>query len=122
MNDKKQISPKQLYPLNKIEYVNPEQLKKTVETMRDGETDEFWVEVIEYQGFYFIYEGDYIMLAANIVEQPYVNVEVLNRKKLGFWKNDDELKYQLSCIGMCALHDFEDVGRFRYAEYPDWYK
>ena len=34
MSEKKLISPQKIYPLSKIEYVDPEQLKKTVEYVK----------------------------------------------------------------------------------------
>lgn len=118
--EKKMVSPKQLYPLTKIEYVNPEKLNLTID---EAKKDKLVtpIEVIEYGKYYFIYEGNCEMLAANIIKKPYVEIEILDRHKLGFWKNDNDLECQLSLVGMNTLHDFEEIGEFKYLEYPKWY-
>ena len=122
MSEKKLISPQKNYPLSKIEYVDPEQLKKTVEYVKKEKNNELQMEVIEYQGYYFAYEDECALLAANITNQPYIDVEVLNRNEMGSLKNDADLEYQMSCIGINTLHDYEEIGQFEYAEYPKWYR
>ncbi len=119
--EKKMISPQQLYPLTKIEYINPEKLNSTIDEAQRGKLS-MPIEVIEYGNYYFIYEGNCEMLAANIIKKPYVEIEILDRLKLGFWKNDRDMESELSNVGMNTLYDFEEIGKFKYLEYPKWYK
>lgn len=117
----KRLNPKCLYPMCTVESVNPERLKTVLDRMRIGrETGR--ITVISYGGFYFILEGYYEMLAANILKMSAVDVEVRDRAETEYYKADDNLEIQLKKIGMNALYDFEAIGKFQYGTYPEYYK
>lgn len=118
---KKCVNPQKLYPLVTIESLDPKKLDNTVSMMNSGKIMRS-IEVIVYEGYYFILEGNYEMLAANILKMPLVDVEIIDRKKMEFWKNDLNLENQLQCIGMNAVYDFEGIGGFEYDECPVWYR
>ena len=118
---KKLVDPTCLYPLVSIESISPEILKQTVEAMKCDQINAT-VEVMEYAGYFFILEGNYIVLAANILHKEKIEVEYVERADVSFWNKEECFKEQLTSIGMNALYDFEALGGFRYAEYPDLYK
>lgn len=119
--ERKWVRPDNLYPVATIESIDPLVLNKVKECVRNGEKLSP-IKVICYDGYYFILEGNYEMLAANIMRQPEIEIEILNRLELDFWNKDENIKEQLKIVGMNTLHDFEGIGGFIYAKYPELYK
>lgn len=121
MKKKESISPRFLYPMTTIESIDPDVLKRVVCEMRSG--SEFpAIKVIEFDNFYFIVDGDYEMLAANIIGISQVDIEIENGNMETFWLSESSIKEQLKSIGMNAIYDFEAIGGFKYSEYPVYYK
>lgn len=116
-----QVKPNSLYPVVTLESINPQILNQVIESMRE-EMKIASIKVICYKGYYFILEGNYEMLAANIIRLQSIFIEILDRSKIGFWDKDENVEEQLKTIGMNALYDFEAVGKFTYSEYPKLYK
>ena len=117
----KKINPKELYPLVKLETISPDDLGDTIKKYKEGQMDDL-IEAIEYEGFYYIYEGNCEAIAACINNIQDVAIELLDRSKIPFWNDDKNLEDQLASIGMNAVYDFEAMAGFKYSEYPRWYK
>lgn len=117
----KKINPKELYPLIKLETIPPDSLRDTIKRYAEGQMDAL-IKVIEYGGFYYIYEGNCEVIAACIEDKQTVDIELLDRSKIPFWNDDKNLEDQLASIGMNAVYDFEAMAGFKYSEYPRWYK
>ena len=120
MNKKKMVSPQALYPMETIESIDPQILKHCVEMIQNGAKLPV-IEVVAYEGYYFIVEGIYEMLTANIVGKKYVEVEIISFEQHKNWLTEETLKEQLKIVGKNALYDFEALGGFKYAEYPVFY-
>lgn len=115
------VKPNDLYPVVTLESFDPQILDKVVEDMKKG-IKVAPVKVIRYEGHYFVLEGNYEMLAANIMKEQGIEIEIVNRLDLNFWNKEENIKSQLKAVGMNALYDFESIGRFTYSEYPSLYK
>ncbi len=115
-----QMKPNKLYPLVTIASIDPETLKKTVESLADNK-DTQAIKAINYNGKMFILEGNYELLAANILNKESVDVEIIDRNNIPFWNIDENLEDTLQAVGISTLYDFEAIGGFTYDEYPAEY-
>lgn len=80
------------------------------------------IQVIEFGGYYFIWNGNYEMIAANMVGKLQVDVEIIPLEQQNSWLSEEGIEEQLKTVGMNALYDFEALGGFKYPEYPVFYK
>lgn len=117
----KRVSPSILYPMTTIESINPKILEHVVQMVKNEKEMQI-IEVIEYKGYYIILDGDYEMLAANIIGKSQVTIEIVSDLEKYSWMTEGNIDEQLKCVGMTALHDFEALGGFKYLRYPDFYK
>lgn len=120
MREIKSVSPKVLYPMTTIESINPDTLERVTLDVKNG-ADPI-IRVIEFRGYYIIWDGNYEMIAANIIGKSKVNVEVVPLKQQNSWVSEENIAEQLAAVGMNALYDFEALGGFDYSEYPNFYK
>lgn len=121
MHEIKSVSPKVLYPMTTIESINPDTLERVILDIKNG-TDMPIIRVIEFKKYYIIWDGDYGMIAANIIGKSKVNVEVVPLEQQNSWISEENIAEQLAAVGMNALYDFEALGGFNYSEYPSFYK
>ena len=121
MHEIKSVSPKVLYPMTTIESINPDTLERVIKKIKNG-TDMPIIRVIEFKKYYIIWDGDYGMIAANIIGKSKVNVEVVPLEQQNSWVSEENIAEQLAAVGMNALYDFEALGGFNYSEYPSFYK
>ena len=121
MHERKSVSPKVLYPMTTIESINPDTLERVILDIKNG-TDMPIIRVIEFKKYYIIWDGDYGMIAANIIGKSKVNVEVVPLEQQNSWVSEENIAEQLAAVGMNALYDFEALGGFNYSEYPSFYK
>ncbi|MCI8300234.1 MAG: hypothetical protein HFI69_07775 [Lachnospiraceae bacterium] len=121
MHEIKSVSPKVLYPMTTIDSINPDTLERVTLDIRNG-TDMPIIQVIEFRGYYIIWDGNYEMIAANIIGKSKVNVEVVPLEQQNSWASEENIAKQLAAVSMNALYDFEALGGFNYSEYPGFYK
>lgn len=121
MNGKKSVSPRILYPMTTIESINPDTLDYVVQEMKKG-ADLPVIGVVDFRGYYIIWDGNYEMLAANIIGKSQVDIEVIPWDQQKNWLSEENIKKQLKAVGLNALYDFEALGGFKYSEYPVFYK
>lgn len=121
MHEIKSVSPKVLYPMTTIESINPDTLERVTRDIKNG-ADMPIIRVIGFKGYYIIWDGDYEMIAANIIGKSKVNVEVVPLEQQNSWISEENIAEQLAAVGMNALYDFEALGGFNYSEYPSFYK
>ena len=121
MNEIKSVSPNVLYPMTTIASINPHTLQKVVYEIKNG-VDMPLIQVIEFGGYYFIWNGNYEMIAANMVGKLQVDVEIIPLEQQNSWLSEEGIEEQLKTVGMNALYDFEALGGFKYPEYPVFYK
>ncbi|OUN33268.1 hypothetical protein [Lachnoclostridium sp. An76] len=121
MNEIKSVSPNVLYPMTTIASINPDTLQKVVYEIKNG-VDMPLIQVIEFGGYYFIWNGNYEMIAANMVGKLQVDVEIIPLEQQNSWLSEEGIEEQLKTVGMNALYDFEALGGFKYPEYPVFYK
>lgn len=84
--------------------------------------DIYTIKSFVYNENMYTLSGNYEMLAANIINRQYVDVEIIDRRDIPFWNIDDNLEENLRAISISTLHDFEAIGGFTYEEYPVEYK
>lgn len=113
--------PNRLYPLTAITSVEPETLQKMIKLLAEN-IDVHSIKSFIYKGNMYMIDGDYEMLAANILNKKSVDVEIVDRKDIPFWNVDRNLEENLHAIGISALFDFETIGGFTYDKYPVEYK
>lgn len=117
----KSVSPKVLYPMTTIESIDPDILERITYDIKNG-ADIPLIRVVEFKGYYIIWDGDYEMIAANIIGKSKVNIEVIPFEQQNSWISEENIAEQLAAVGMNALYDFEALGGFNYSEYPSFYK
>lgn len=115
------VNPRILYPMTTIESINPNTLEYAVQQVKSG-VELSAIRVIDYNGYYIVWEGEYEMLAANIAGKSLVNVEVISFLEQNTWITKEKIEQQLKNVGMNAIYDFEALGGFKYSEYPEIYK
>ena len=74
MNEQRTVSPKSIYPLVTIESIDPDTLERIVKETKNGAGIPP-IKVVEFRGYYFIWEGNYEMLAANITGKEQIDIE-----------------------------------------------
>lgn len=121
MHEIKSVSPKVLYPMTTIESINPYTLERVTCDIKNG-IDMPIIRVVEFKGYYIIWDGNYEMIAANILGKSKVNVEIIPLEQQNSWASEENIEEQLVSVGMNALYDFEALGGFNYSEYPSFYK
>lgn len=121
MQNSIRINPRLLYPLVSIESIDPQLLSCTVDKFNTA-TDDFVIQVLDFQGYYFILDGVYEALAASILNRAEVEISIVDRDRINFWGKDENVIGQLRAIGMNAVYDFEALGGFKYASYPSFYR
>lgn len=120
MNEKKTVNPKSLYPMVTIESIDPDTLKRIVKETKSG-AEIPPVKVVEFKGYYFIWEGNYEMLAANMAGKDEIDIEVITWHQQKNWLSEENLEKQIKAVGKNAVYDFEALGGFKYSEYPAFY-
>ncbi|HJD48451.1 MAG TPA: hypothetical protein H9909_16545 [Candidatus Mediterraneibacter norfolkensis] len=118
---KKSVDPKILYPMTTIEFINPDTLQHLVREVKNGMSLPT-IKVIDFKGYYIIYDEEYSMLAANIIGKEQVDIEILSGIQTASWLSEESLEKELKAVGLNALYDFEALGGFKYSEYPVFYK
>ena len=120
MNEQRTVSPKSIYPLLTIESIDPDTLERIVKETKNGAGIPP-IKVVEFRGYYFIWEGNYEMLAANITGKEQIDIEVIPWHQQKNWLSEENIEKQLKAVGRNALYDFEALGGFNYSEYPAFY-
>lgn len=115
------MEPNKLYPLSAIASVEPKILQRMVKLLAEN-ADIYSIKSFVYKGNMYMIDGNYEMLAANILNKKSVDVEIVERKDIPFWNIDKNLEENLQAIGISTLYDFETVGGFTYDKYPAEYK
>ena len=115
------MKPNKLYPLTTIVSVMPQTLQKTIELLTEN-IDVHTIKSFIYNGNMYMLDGNYEMLAANILNKENVDVEIIDRNGIPFWNIDGNLEETLQAIGISTLYDFEAIGGFTYEEYPAEYR
>lgn len=115
------MKPNMLYPLTAISSVEPAILRNMIKLLSEN-VEIHSIKSFDYNGNMYMLDGDYEMLAANILNKRSVDVEIVDRKNIPFWNVDKNLEENLHAIGVSALFDFEAVGGFTYDKYPKEYK
>ena len=121
MSEQKLVNPKKLYPMVTIESIDPEIFEKVVKETKNG-TEIPPVRVIYFEGYYFIWEGNYEMLAANILGREKIAIEEVSFAEQNARQQEERIKEKLKAVGKNALYDFEALGGFVYSEYPAFYE
>lgn len=121
MNVKKRVSPRVLYPMTTIESIVPKVLEHIIQEIKKGAGIPA-IRVVDFKGYYIIWEGNYEMLAANIVGKEQVDIEIISLNQQADWLSEENLEEQLKAVGMNAIYDFEALGGFKYLEYPTFYE
>lgn len=121
MNGKKKVSPKVLYPMTTIESIDSDTIRQVVNELQEGKSISP-IRVIDFQGYYIILEGNYEMLASNIIGVQEVEICIMELQEKNNYLSEKDIMEQLRIVGMNALYDFEAIGGFKYLEYPDFYK
>jgi len=114
------ISPKSLYPTEKLTNINIAKVEAYSHQSLKVE-DEDAVSVIYFENYHYVVDGHHRLLAALLDERPFVKAEFINYDKYTFFKDTNNLISELQHIGKSTLYDYEDAGKFRYKSYPDYY-
>jgi len=114
------ISPKSLYPTEKLTNINMDKVEAYRHQSLKVE-DEDVVSVIYFENYHYVIDGHHRLLAALLDERPFVKAEFINYDKYPFFKDTNNLISELQHIGKSTLYDYEDAGKFSYKSYPDYY-
>ncbi len=113
------ISPKSLYPTEKIKNISMEE----VDMYRDYSPNkkEEIISVVYFENYHYVIDGHHRWLAALLDDIPFVKAELIDYNKYPFFKDKDNLVNELNHVGKKTLYDYEDIGNFRYISYPQNY-
>lgn len=113
------ISPKSLYPTEKIKNISME----NVDMYRDYSSDkkEEIISVVYFENYHYVVDGHHRWLAALLDDIPFVKAELIDYNKYPFFKDKNNLVNELNHVGKKTLYDYEDIGNFRYISYPQNY-
>lgn len=112
------ISPRSLYPTEKIRNINMERVEKFRYQSLEKEEP---VIVICFENFHYLINGHHKVLAALLDKRQFIRVETVNYTKQPFYKSSDNLINELKHVGKSTLYDYEDAAGFRYKSYPKYY-
>lgn len=113
------ISPKSLYPTEKIKNISMEE----VDMYRDYSPNkkEEIISVVYFENYHYVVDGHHRWLAALLDDIPFVKAELIDYNKYPFFKDKNNLVNELNHVGKKTLYDYEDIGNFRYISYPQNY-
>ena len=112
------ISPKSLYPTEKIGNINMEKVEKYRHQSMGQEES---IIVVCFENFHYLINGHHKVLAAVLNKEEFIEAEIINYSKYPFYKNKDNLISELKYVGKSTLYDYEDIAGFRYKSYPEYY-
>ena len=105
------LSPTSLYPLAKANNINVDTLhyhQKSRNYLIDP------VSIVVFNGYHYIIDGHHRTLAAILNDEKLIKVTMADKCTENFIS-------EIQAIGLSAVYDFEEIGRFRYKSYPDLY-
>jgi len=113
------MAPTSLFPLDGIRSLSP----KIIDEYRaNQEYRKRPISIIDFEGYHFIVDGHHRMLAAVLNNEQFIDVSIANLDEFAFFKSKQNLISEAQSVGMSGICDFEAVGNFRYASYPNIYK
>jgi len=121
-NEKRQIliSPKSLYPTQKIREINMDTVNEYVNKAKSKDVINA-IKVIYCDNYHYIIDGHHRVIAALINKEPFITAELINNDSNLVLKNIKNLKTELQYVGKSILRDYEDIGKFNYLSYPEYY-
>lgn len=78
------VKPNKLYPLTSIASVEPQKLQETIELLAKN-IDIHTIKSFVYNGNIYMSNGNYEMLAENVLNKENVDVEIVDRSNIAFW-------------------------------------
>ena len=114
------ISPKSLYPTEKITNVSMEKVDMYRNYSLKVKNEEV-ISVVYFENYHYIIDGHHRLLAALLDDIPFVKAEIIDYDKYPFFKDINNLVSEIQHIGKKSLYDYEDIGKFRYKSYPEYY-
>lgn len=112
------LSPKSLYPTDKIQHIDENILKEYITRIKTE--DCATIKVVYMNNNFYIVDGHHRWLAHLINDSVTVECELISSSH-NFAK-PETLKKELSYVGKSSLYDYEDAGNFRYISYPEFYR
>lgn len=112
------ISPRSLYPTEKIRNINMERVERFRYQSLEKEEP---VIVICFENFHYLINGHHKVLAALLDKRQFIRAETVDYTKQPFYKSSDNLINELKHVGKSTLYDYEDTAGFRYKSYPKYY-
>ena len=112
------ISPKSLYPTEKISNINMEIVGQYRNKMKKGFNEKVLVRVFE--NYHYIVDGHHKVIAALLENKQFIEASLLHEKN-NFLDKSKNLISELEHVGKSTLYDFEDIAKFRYISYPEYY-
>ena len=74
------------------------------------------IKVVYHEGYFYILHGHHKVIASLIQGCDFIEAEFIHLHDFS------QLKEEVSHAGLSTLHDYEEVGNFRYKSYPNLYK
>lgn len=115
------VSPKELYPTEKLFALEEKQIEHYVIAFKENRNVEP-IKVIDFDGHYYIISGHAKMLAANRMSLDFIDVDVVIPEMNSFWSSKSNIISVLKGVGISTLYDYEGVGFFNYITYPKYYR
>lgn len=110
------FSPCSLFPLDPAERLNWEEVERCAR-IRSYQTES--ATIIPLEGYHYVHDGLRYVLAAAMNQEEFFRAELLDSETEP--SAASELKSRISGLNIFSLHEFERIGGFRYASYPESY-
>jgi len=109
------ISPTSLYPNTGIKNIDSEKLNGYI---GNKEYLHNYVTIAVLDGYHYIIDGHHRVLAAIANDEKFVNVNIIDKAKRPNYASTKDLISEIQAIDISLVHDFENIGKFRYKSYP----
>lgn len=108
------LSPQRLFPTQTIRDINPEYVMEL-----KNNTDNDPVEIVEYNGFYFIVNGHHRVCAKLQNGEKLICVKMLSIDDKGYVEKYNKKVEKIVRISKRDFYDWEDFNEMRFLAYPD---
>jgi len=112
------LSPASLYPLADMSEADREKLRTYIEE-KDYLYNYITIAVLD--GYHYIVDGHYRVLAAIVNGEDFVNVVIANPAEYPYAESLQSLICTIENYNIASVKAFEELGRFCYKSYPSYY-
>ena len=112
------LSPKSVYPTAKITNADMEKAEQYRKKMF---ADDEMITLVYFENYHYIVNGCYKLIAALLDKKPFIQAKIVKVGECGLSDSSDQFIKRIGQVGKSTLHDYENIGGFKYISYPEYY-